>query len=135
MKIYLCGPIADCTDAECKDWREEVKKLWPDECSDPMDRDYRNVKITDKDIRDIVEGDKKEIDGCNAIIVYYSKPSVGTSMEILYAWENTKLVILVNPDFKNVLSPWLMYHNDGIFGNVKEAVNHLIKIRGAYGRK
>jgi len=26
--IYLCGPINGRTTADCRDWRDEVKRLW-----------------------------------------------------------------------------------------------------------
>jgi len=105
--IYLCGPINGCTDAEASNWREVVKSYWPD-CIDPMRRDYREKE--DSNIKDIVELDKIDIENSDIILVNYDKPSVGTSMEILYAWERGKLVILVSEE-KTKLSPWLKYHS------------------------
>jgi hypothetical protein len=51
---------------------------------DPMDRDYRGKE--DESVKDIVEGDKADIDWADAVIAYCPKPSVGTSMEVLYCW-------------------------------------------------
>lgn len=117
MKVYLCGPINGCTDEECKDWREAAKAVLPDTL-DPMRRDYRGKEAVA--YREIVEGDKEDIDGCDALLVNYDKPSVGTSMEILYAWQKDIYVLVVaRPDA--VISPWLRYHANKIVNSFEAA--------------
>lgn len=108
MKVYLCGPINGCTDEECKDWREEMKAhLGPSCCIDPMRRDYRGQEA--QAFRQIVELDKLDVLEADAILVNYDRPSVGTSMEVLYAWMHHKPVVIVHPEGANI-SPWLRYH-------------------------
>lgn len=92
MKVYLCGPINGCTDEQCKDWREAAKAVLPDTV-DPMRRDYRGRE--DNCVAEIVEGDKDDILTCDVLLVNYDKPSVGTSMEILFAWQHGKVVVIV----------------------------------------
>jgi hypothetical protein len=105
--IYLCGPINGCTDAEANDWRSVVKEQWRGKCIDPMKRDYRGKEA--EAFREIVELDKIDVAGCDVMLVNYDKPSVGTSMEILYGWERGKRIVVVcRPDA--VISPWLRYH-------------------------
>lgn len=105
--LYLCGPINGCTDEECNDWRSAVKSMWDGEALDPMRRDYRGKEA--ESYREIVELDKIDVARCDVVIVMYDKPSVGTSMEILYAWQLGKPVVLIcRPDAN--LSPWLRYH-------------------------
>lgn len=116
--VYLCGPINGCTDAECKDWREEVKRRLP-HTLDPMRRDYRGRE--EECYREIVELDKGDIVDCDVLLVNYSKPSVGTSMEILLAWEIKRTIVLwCAPD--TVLSPWLRYHVTDIVHSLDEAI-------------
>ena len=122
MKVYLCGPILGCTDVECKDWREAFKTSGFD-CVDPMIRDYRGREL--ECYREIVELDKLDIIGCDALVVNYSKPSVGTSMEILFAWEQHKMIVVVTPKGA-VISPWLRYHASAILDSFGEAI-HLLK--------
>lgn len=105
-KIYLCGPINGCTDAECMDWRAHVKSIWPTTI-DPMSRDYRGRES--ECLREIVELDKRDIQSSAALIVNYDRPSVGTSMEIIFAWQLGKPVVLVCKKGEK-LSPWLVYH-------------------------
>jgi len=117
MKVYLCGPINGCTDEESKNWREAAKAILPDTL-DPMRRDYRGRE--DQYVAQIVEGDKADIDECDALLVNYDKPSVGTSMEILYAWEKKKKIITVaRPETR--ISPWLRYHSTQIVNSFNEA--------------
>lgn len=105
--IYLCGPINGCTDEECTSWRALVKKQWAGYCIDPMVRDYRGRET--EAYREIVELDKIDITNSDIILVNYDKPSVGTSMEVLYAWERGKRIIVVTREHA-VISPWLRYH-------------------------
>jgi nucleoside 2-deoxyribosyltransferase len=117
--IYLCGPINGCTDEECRDWRELVKTKWPGPTLDPMRRDYRGKE--EESVNEIVEFDKIDITNSDALLVNYDKPSVGTSMEILYAFERGKLVVVVAaPDAR--ISPWMRYHSHTITHSFDSAV-------------
>lgn len=124
MKLYLCGPINGCTDAEANDWRTLVKSLWPGECVDPMVRDYRGRE--DECVAEIVELDKQDIEACGALIVSYDKPSVGTAMEILYAYERSIPVAVVAAPGTRI-SPWLRYHASEIVPSYQAAVEWLLR--------
>lgn len=130
MKVYLCGPINGCTDDECKDWRQYSivrLALHGIECFDPMVRDYRGVESGAEKL--IVEQDKLDIDSSDVVLVYYFKPSVGTSMEVLYAWERNKKVVLVNLSNAQ-LSPWLIYHSHAQFLTLPEALDYIAQGAG-----
>lgn len=118
MKVYLCGPINGCTDAECVDWRAEAKRHFPG-AIDPMKRDYRGVELAA--YREIVDLDKRDIRMSDVMLVSYVKPSVGTSMEVLYAW-TLGVPIIVIADLAASISPWLRYHSTSIVHSVADAV-------------
>lgn len=120
MKIYLAGPINGCSDDEANGWRSMFKSAWPN-VLDPMVRDYRGVE--DVSYREIVEQDKADITASDAVLVYFERPSVGTSMEVLYAWSKCKKIVLVDKSSKP-LSPWLRYHSDKIFKTLSEAIEY-----------
>lgn len=148
MKIYLAGPINGCNDSEANDWRNEIKQKHPDVLN-PMDRDYRGKEATN--IENLVEQYKEDIDHADAVIVYYAKPSVGTSMEVLYAWENGTPVIIIDARKERnecseetllspllsplsplsplsslpPLSPWLLYHSVAVVTSTDEALKYL----------
>lgn len=117
LTIYLCGPIKDRSDSECRDWREWVKQNWLGKCLDPLRRDYRERLWTQDQAELVVHDDLYDIDQSDGVIAYYDRPSVGTSMEIFYA-ANTrrKPVFLINASGMSSchLSPWLLHHVCGI---------------------
>lgn len=122
MKLYLCGPINECSDAEATGWRDAVKKMWPGETIDPMRRDYRGQE--DQNVDAIVELDKIDIMRSDALIVSYDKPSVGTSMEVLFAFERGKPIAVVAAQGTRI-SPWLRYHCHYLTSSYMLAVNTL----------
>ena len=134
LTVYLAGPINDCTDAECRDWRKRMQDEIPDiNFLDPMRRDYRTPG-SDQDVEaytNIVESDKKDIDDSDVILVFHDRPSVGTSMEILYAFDNGKYILTVGCTGKS-LSPWILYHSTKIVDTLDEAIEELKKIASQY---
>ena len=128
MKVYLCGPINGRSDDDCKGWREYVKERLPDTL-DPMDRDYRGRELEPGIAKEIVENDKADIMGCDALLVYYDKPSVGTSMEILYAHsvnvdpsDGRGMKIVLVDKSEKPLSPWLIYHCPVVVKSLDEGI-------------
>lgn len=127
MKMYLCGPINGCTDEEANGWRTTVKRLWPGITIDPMRRDYRGRE--EDCVREIVELDKIDVAASDVVIVSYDKPSVGTSMEVLWAWERGKPVVAVCRR-GTVLSPWMIYHSHAIAHSYPEGVYECMRLAG-----
>ena len=117
--IYLCGPINGCTDAEANDWRSRVKEHFSDTI-DPMVRDYRGKESVS--YREIVDLDKADVRRADIILVNYDKPSVGTSMEVFYAWTLGKPVI-VWCSVGAVISPWLRYHSTMIVHSLSDVID------------
>jgi nucleoside 2-deoxyribosyltransferase len=126
MSIYLCGPINGCTDAEANDWRSEVKKHFSDTI-DPMVRDYRGKEA--ESYREIVDLDKRDVRNADVILVNYDKPSVGTSMEVFYAWTLGKpIVVWCRPG--TVISPWLRYHSTIILHSLPDVITAIRRFSG-----
>lgn len=119
--IYLCGPINGRSDDDCIGWREAAKvMLLPLTTLDPMRRDFRGRELEPGIDAEIVEGDKVDVEGCGALLVYTDQPSDGTAMEILFAWQIGIPVYVVNKRTKP-LSPWIKYHATQIFSSLSEA--------------
>ncbi len=117
MVVYLCGPINGCPDAECKEWRSMAMERLP-YTLDPMRRDYRG-RESDA-YREVVELDKRDVARCDVVLANCPCPSVGTSMEILLAWQLGKLVVAVAPE---PVSPWLRYHATKVCASMPEAID------------
>lgn len=115
--VYLCGPINGCTDGECNNWRTDAKIVFKNTI-DPMRRDYRGVELDS--VNEIVVLDKADVRSCNVVLASCPKPSVGTSMEVFYAWTLDIPVVCVVPDGVAV-SPWLKYHSTKIVSTFADA--------------
>jgi nucleoside 2-deoxyribosyltransferase len=124
MTVYLCGPINGRSDADCLDWRTAARALLTRKgvaVLDPMARDYRGRELEPGIAREIVENDIADVAASDALLVYYDKPSVGTSMEILLAAQAGKRVVLIDASGKP-LSPWLLHHVTQVVTSVVEGV-------------
>lgn len=129
-KIYLCGPISGRSDAECNNWRQMAAKMWAaygGTSLDPMVRDARGKDYEPGIERIIVEADKADIRSCAAVLVYYFMPTVGTSMEILYAYMLGIPVVVVNASMhpEQELSLWIRYHASFIVEDLTTAMHRL----------
>lgn len=130
MRVYLAGPINGCTDDEAKGWREYLQDLFRDhgdiEVFDPMARDYRGREKEPGIAATIVEQDKQDIRHVDCVVVCYKQPSVGMAMEVLYAWQQQRYVILVDLSGEP-LSPWLIYHSDEVVHSLDRAYASVLK--------
>lgn len=127
--IYLCGPIAGRTDAECVYWRDLISILWDGPTLNPLRRDYRGRELENP--KQLVSDDLDDIRASAGLIVWFDAPSVGTSMEIFYAHHVRNLPIVVidrRPNKDVPLSPWLVEHTDVIAVHVHTAIVELKRL-------
>lgn len=122
MKVYLAGPIAGMSDDEAGQWRNDSAIMLNPmgiETIDPFKlRDFRGQFGQQNLV--VVEPDKRDIDLSDALLANCHIVSVGTSMEILYAWERAKFVVVVVPD-PGRMSPWIRYHAHYVTSEIAEA--------------
>lgn len=115
---YLCGGINGLNDSDCRDWREVAKALLITDTLDPMRRDYRGCE--DDAVEDLVHGDLKDIADSTFILVNAVRPSWGTAMEIVYAFQQGKRISAFVGMSR--VSPWLRYHAF-VYSKIEEAVS------------
>jgi hypothetical protein len=124
--------MAGCTDAEAGDWRDAATEHLNGfglTTLNPMDRRYRYYEYGDDPesvLPDLVEEDKIDIEMSDVILCNFTKPSTGTAMELILAWQRNKRVIVVNPN-RLQLSPWVFYHSHRIFNSMHEAYDHIVE--------
>lgn len=134
--IYLSGPMDNCNEYQMRGWREELKTALCDQYDflDPCTGKAGMLgvvnpdrpKMTPQIAADIVKFDKADVDAADITFAYVWKPSHGTSMEILYAWEQGKTVVSVAPA---TLSPWVQHHSHFTLPKIEDAV-FLLKEHG-----
>lgn len=120
MKVYLCGPIMNKTDDECKGWRAIATKALPD-VLDPMRRDFRGNER--HNAFKIVSGDKEDIRKSDVVLAMCEEPSWGTAMEIMYAQSIGLMVVSVCS--KATRSPWVTYHSVTVLDDLDSAIEFI----------
>ncbi len=109
--IYLAGPIKNVAD-NGRIWRNDVKLQYLNkEFYDPL----THLDATEQDIdsETIVKCDKGGINQSDAVLVgYEAVESVGTPMEVMYAYErDLPIALWVRDDTKVAdLSDWYRFH-------------------------
>lgn len=130
MKIYLSGPIQHCEDIEKRDWREYAEDHLEYETLNPLRHEFIKYKdATKEECQVLVDLDKIDIMQSKVVLVNYTRPSSGTAMEILFAFNTMKKVYVIKST--EVLSPWVIAHCHKIFNSVEEAVEYINASKGA----
>ena len=124
--IYLSGPIMDEQAGNARDWREQVKKMLGKDFRllDPMRRKFVDRQVDSAN--EIVEFDLQDVRDADIILVNYSKPSIGTSMEVFYAAHDLgRFVVAFSPFEYKDCSPWMARYCTKILPSLEAAVQYI----------
>ncbi len=121
--IYLAGPIKGCEEPQVHEWRDYCAAKLNYKTINPAVRDFSKSECKDC-MNEIVNPDKNEINNSSILLANCWQVSVGTSMEILYAWERGKIVISVVPE-NDFVSAWIIAHSHKIFNKLDEAIDYI----------
>lgn len=130
FSVYLAGPIFQRNDSEVFNWRySAIKSLSKGgiEIYNPASRDFR--KKTSK-VNEIVLLDKAQIDKCDVLFANCLRPSFGTSMEIMYAYINKKIIVTCCSK-EHTDSPWLKFHSLFLSDSFDACIKKIIEIKNA----
>ena len=102
LKIYLAGPVDNCSSSEQIVWRRMVQSVYHQyKYMDPMAYEV-DVMRGKKSMNEIIQLEKQDIYNCDVLLAYPWSPSSGTAMEIMYAYmlstdvhRNDKIKIVV----------------------------------------
>ena len=124
--IYLSGPIMDQHAGAAREWRECAKSLLAGRYRllDPMRRKFVDREVDSAN--EIVEFDLLDVRNADIILVNYSRPSIGTSMEVFYASHVLgKFVVAFSPYEYRECSPWMVRYCTKILGSLEEAAEYI----------
>ena len=124
--IYLSGPIMDEHAGAAREWRECAKSLLAGRYRllDPMRRKFVDREVDSAN--EIVELDLLDVRNADIILVNYSRPSIGTSMEVFYASHVLgKFVVAFSPYEYRECSPWMVRYCTKILGSLEEAAEYI----------
>ena len=127
-KIYLSGPIMDEKEGHAREWREAAKKLLDGDfiLLDPMRRKFVDRQVDSAN--EIVEFDLQDVRDADIVLVNYSKPSIGTSMEVFYASHDLgRFVVAFSAlEFKDC-SPWMARYCTKILPSLETAAEYITR--------
>ncbi|MBR0057319.1 MAG: hypothetical protein IJP66_08315 [Kiritimatiellae bacterium] len=125
LKVYLSGPIMD--DAEAADWRVAARGALAGKFAilDPMRRNFKDREVDSAN--EIVEFDLQDVRDADILLVNYSKPSIGTSMEVFYAAHDLgKFIVAFSPFEFAACSPWMVRYCTKILPTLDAAVKYIL---------
>lgn len=125
--IYLSGPIMDEYEGQAREWRLKAKQLLSRNFRtlDPMRRNFFDRQVDSAN--EIVEFDLQDVRESNILLVNYSKPSIGTAMEVFHAAHNLgKFVVTFSPFKFEECSPWMVRYSTKILPTLEGACDYLI---------
>ena len=126
LKIYLCGPIMDEADGKARQWREVAARALQGDfiVLDPMRRNFKDREVDSAN--EIVEFDLQDVRCADLLLVNYSKPSIGTAMEVFYAAHDLgKFVIAFSPFSFKECSPWMVRFATKILPGLDAALEYI----------
>jgi nucleoside 2-deoxyribosyltransferase len=135
-KIYLAGHSIETeyrqycidnysTDFEMINPMTRTFDVYDEEAIKKHDKSKDKMMIPDNDMTNIIHGDKHDIRRSDIVLAYIKKPTFGTVMEVMYAYDHGTPVITVNPDLNWAGDIWLRFHSEAIFKTLDEAFKYL----------
>jgi len=122
--VYLCGGIMNLSTNEQKDWRENAKEqLIRFNKLDPMRNNFRDLEQEHRN--EIIGFCKKDIIDSDILLVNATKPSWGTAMEIMFAFERNKIIVAFTGNDFEKTSPWVIFHSTRICKTLEEALEYI----------
>lgn len=108
-KVYLAGPITGLKDKDFSTWREYSLKYLEEngiQALCPLRNKERMVSLAGEEIKPIGESlfdvafkiSKWDVERCDVVLVNFlntTKVSIGTSMEIAWAYQLNKIIVVV----------------------------------------
>ncbi len=120
-RIYLAGPpFAD-------EYRARAASLITEAgCApvDPMRRDFRGA--TQGREAEIVQGDLRDIDSCDAVLASFTAADEGTAMECWYA--HTRDIPVVAYTGGTPMHPWSVYVASSAHTTLEDAVQQAARV-------
>jgi nucleoside 2-deoxyribosyltransferase len=114
-RVYVAGP------PYAEEYRRRAISLLRQRGLEPVDpfvRDFRGQ--TEGNEAQIVEGDLRDIDSCEAVLAAFTAADEGTAMEAWYAHSQGKRVIAYTGGAPP--HPWTVYVATAVFAELEEAV-------------
>lgn len=128
-KIFLSGPMRGIPREIAKKWRYEAETLLKDKFITVHAYRGREDKEAFPDSKGAIIRDKQDIRNSDILLVndtFKEASMIGTSMEVLYAYNMEKPIIIFGDAHKN--DYWLDYHATIRVDTLQDACNVCLKL-------
>ena len=131
--VYLSGPIMDEHEGKAREWREVASLLLKDRFRilDPMRRNFKDREVDSAN--EIVEFDLQDVRDADILLVNYTKPSIGTAMEVFFASHDLGKFVVAFSHFQfKDCNPWMVRFCTKILPTLEAAceyINHHFGLR------
>ena len=86
-------------------------------------------------MNEITSFDLEDVRDADILLVNYSKPSIGTSMEVFYAHQQGKHIVAFTSIPEKEWSPWMIKFTTRIVKSLDEAIEYIEKHFGGNHEK
>ena len=127
-KIYLCGPIMDEAPGQACEWRREADDRLKEHFTilNPMRRNFKDREVDSAN--EIVEFDLQDVRDADLLLVNYTKPSIGTSMEVFFASHDLgKFVVAFSHFGYKDCNPWMVKFCTKIKPSLNDAIEYILE--------
>lgn len=114
------------TTGEAGHWRKTAAEALGDDfvMLDPMRRNFKDREVDSAN--EIVEFDLQDVRSADIILVNYSKPSIGTAMEVFYASHDLGKFVIAFSHFPfEDCSPWMVKYCTKILPSLEGAITYI----------
>ena len=127
--VYLAGYVKET------EYRQYSKDKYGKEIDffDPISEFEDNFLLPIEESFDIVTKEKYQIEQSNILVAYIKRKTIGTTMEIMHAFNNGIPVFVIVEDeaFKSDL--WLAYHTTRFFNSIDDCMQYIIHTSNTEG--
>lgn len=126
-KVFLSGPIRGLPRELSLGWRDKAKELLEPDAPVLHALRGRESKETLPDPRIAIHRDKQDIRDADILLVndtFSDASMIGTAMEVIYAHEREKLVVIFGHGHEK--DYWLNYHSHVRFDTLEEACTFIL---------
>jgi len=109
-----------------REWRTRAQEALQGEfvILNPMRRNFKDREVDSAN--EIVEFDLQDVRDADVILVNYTKPSIGTAMEVFYAsYDLNKFVIAFSHFTFKDCNPWMVKFCTKILPSLQDAIGYI----------
>ena len=127
---YLAGHIKELEYRKIVIEKYGDKFIFHDPCNFDVEKKAKELQIDATNISEVSEAivrtDKNMILGSDFVIAYINKPTFGTIMEVMFAYDHNIPVYVINENEQFINDFWLFYHSKEIFTSIDSCFEYLI---------